>query len=56
MNKEADKQLEAIQKCIDAMSDFANYERWQILDYLADRYARTKYAKISTRYEENDNG
>ena len=43
---EKDKQLEAIQKCIDAMSDFANYERWQMLDYLANRYGRTHYALI----------
>lgn len=38
-----DKQLMAIARCMEAMEDFANFERWQILDFLAMRYGRTSY-------------
>lgn len=43
-----DKELIAINKCIDAMQDFANYERWRVLDYLAARYGRTKHVRIGS--------
>lgn len=40
-----DKQLIAIARCQEAMEDFANFERWQILDYLAVRYGRVAYVR-----------
>lgn len=51
MHELEDKQLIALDKCIKAMADFTNYERWQMLDYLAVRYGFMIY-KLS---EENKN-
>lgn len=42
-----DKQLIALDKCMKAMADFANYERWQMLDYLAARYGLTVHVQVS---------
>ena len=33
-----DKHLVAIARCQESLADFANFERWQILSYLMQRY------------------
>ena len=49
-----DKQLMAIAKCQEALADFANFERWEVLDYLLRRYGRYKYQLIDTEKPSGD--
>jgi hypothetical protein len=34
-----DKELVAIARCQDVLTDFTNLERWRILEYLQQRYS-----------------
>jgi len=51
-----DKQLVAIAKCQEALADFANFERWEVLDYLLRRYGRIKYKLIDADDSSGDRG
>lgn len=49
-----DKQLIAIAKCQEALADFANFERWEILDYLSRRFGRYSYKLIDSEAGRHD--